>query len=1593
MLTEIELKHFESLVRERQILIDVLRKNGILEAIINLVIDTYKDTAHFIFELLQNADDAKAKKVRFSLTKEGLFFAHNGKINFSVSDPLLERNNNEIVGHINSITTFSLSKKTIALNQEETENRIGKFGIGFKSVFQYTNTPYIFNPPYNFLIKDYFVPELLTNDNNDRKDDESTLFYLPFNSTNKSKDESYNDIKTKLDKLTNPLLFLHNIEKIECNFEGKTKLFSKKIKKKETIDDIVFENLKLDNTNFVKFSRFTDFENKKYRYSVAFLISNKAAEKKVIFDESIENYTEFAYCFFPTKEITNLKFLIHAPFKLTPNREGIKEDNWNSELLNKLAILAADSLPIFREHEFIDDDFFNVLPIVENDYDNGIFYPFFEKIKEKLLSKEKLLPTSNLEKYTTAENTFLADSEQLFNLLNYQQLSDLVDKKNSKWIFRTIIATGRNKTDLGKYLIEHIKTEELNPYKLSRNITVDFIKKVKEDWLHKLYKYLLEGPTFLFKETAQNPILRTKPIILLENEEIVSPYDPVSKKANAFLPTGIKSEYPTVKQTLYKNENSKKFLIELGLKIPELKEEINYKLIQRYNETGAIAHELLQRDFLKFFEYSKNCPSSEKNSYLNSIKELSFLSAISKADNNKYRMKPSKTYYPSDELKYYFKDYNEINWLNIKLYESLLSEYDEHEILEFLKEIGVHFFPKERKIEIRNPSQSEYSDRKITQTYSTDGHVIYDYEIEGLSHFFDNTFSLEKSVFIASYLETYLNLNKINLRSYYRYYYYSSKHKWFDSNLVRLINKTGWLFNKHGICVNANEIFFEELHSEYDLENCQKIFELLQFKTVVVESIDEQINKLGFSKNDILSILKREKEKSSSGENEQKEFDNSPIGKLGKEILKKAKKKAEEIGNDEIEKESDKVEDNTENNDNDEFTPKFIDTEKEFKKRKEVVEKEIALLAQKNELTKQASESETYSFAWFKALLGLEFFQNIDNQIKKNPIRVIFSSIEQESENILILNGASSIPNSIEDNGDLKLTINFKDKTVENILIDVVSPKKNILKAKVRDKKSIIGKDFSQVDNAIIEVKNADFIFQNLKTAFEQLPYDDNYNFKDELADKNIEFIFGPPGTGKTTYLANWINENRNDKKILVLCPTNKACDVITEKILETNQGVSCYPWLIRYGITKNAEIENSETFYPCTPLPNSCFHENVLITTTARISYDSFEIENHNSNKNEGKNWKYRIRDFYWDYIIFDEASMINLPSIIYSIFYLSENNEYFQENEGKFLIGGDPFQIEPIVQVDFKDWKDGNIYKVVELDKSNSFTLKQTPVHNFTVIPLQTQYRSIPSIGEVFSKYLYSGILKHNRTEKDILPIKIKNFGIAPINLINFRIDKYEPIYKPRYIKGSSYHIYSSIFTVEFIKYLLENIDLSKIKESELPYKIGVISPYRIQTEIIEKLISKYIEINQNFTIDIGTVHGFQGDQCNMIVNVLNPPLYVSGNENIFLNKKNLLNVSISRAKDYMFILVPYSDDINYQNNINQLFEIKKIRKLIKENSVFKEFKCFDVEKILFPNKIMIEDFCFPTSHQNVNVYVEPDKKYEIRYDENAIDIQLKK
>ena len=111
------------------------------------IVDKYSDQAHFIYELLQNADDAGATEARFILESDRLIFAHNGKRHFSVTDPsneTIDRKEGKL-GDINSITSVGQSNKT--------EASIGKFGLGFKSVFQYTSEPEIYDRNFHFKIK------------------------------------------------------------------------------------------------------------------------------------------------------------------------------------------------------------------------------------------------------------------------------------------------------------------------------------------------------------------------------------------------------------------------------------------------------------------------------------------------------------------------------------------------------------------------------------------------------------------------------------------------------------------------------------------------------------------------------------------------------------------------------------------------------------------------------------------------------------------------------------------------------------------------------------------------------------------------------------------------------------------------------------------------------------------------------------------------------------------------------------------------------------------------------------------------------------------------------------------------------------------------------------------------------------------------------------------------------------------------------------------------------------------------------------------------------------------------------------------------
>src|SRR5437016_14127093 len=98
----------EEIRLEREDLARVLKKHT---GIRRLVEDLYPDNAHFIYELLQNAEDTGATAAHFQLSDAALVFEHNGR-------PFDRRD-------IEGITDIGEGTKG------NDSDMIGRFGIGF----------------------------------------------------------------------------------------------------------------------------------------------------------------------------------------------------------------------------------------------------------------------------------------------------------------------------------------------------------------------------------------------------------------------------------------------------------------------------------------------------------------------------------------------------------------------------------------------------------------------------------------------------------------------------------------------------------------------------------------------------------------------------------------------------------------------------------------------------------------------------------------------------------------------------------------------------------------------------------------------------------------------------------------------------------------------------------------------------------------------------------------------------------------------------------------------------------------------------------------------------------------------------------------------------------------------------------------------------------------------------------------------------------------------------------------------------------------------------------------------------------------------
>lgn len=1565
-------KHwFDALTKDRMDSANTLDKPS-MRGVQRSVVDKYSDQAHFIYELLQNADDVGATSVRFRLQKDGLFFIHNCSAHFTVSDPEREDadKNSGALGHINSITSIA--------NSNKTEASIGKFGVGFKAVFQYTQTPHIYDPQFRFRIERFIVPHLLDADLDWREASE-TVFWFPFNHTVKTPEESFDDVLEKLKSLDLPTLFLSHLRTVVFEAANINGSYTKRVKEACELGDMEVQRVALtfDLGGSKTIQRLLTFARKGgdgLPYSIGYALGKEGR---------LAPMDRPAFCFFPTKEATNLHFIVHAPFLLTDSREGIKAgDKHNQVLIQQLAQLAADSLPVLRDKKLIDDGLLDIIPYDESQF-NALddrrkisFGPFYGAIKSKLQA-DALLPAAD-GTCSSRSHAYWASDTELVELFSDQQLAQLTGTTNARWVFRS-----RGKKEVqnaNKALAEFIDggdarewmrkesnliISSLDPEAVLKKITSDFVAAQPKTWLHKFYSYLSE-------RTSYQQVVKDKPIFIDQDDKAVPAFDG-KQQLILFLPDDEIEGYTTVNRGLLSNKTTREFIEKFGVKKPSLRDEIYNRILPAYNTDEGID---TSPHFMKFFRYFKECPNDKVSEFIRLIETLAFLHYSSAADPKVYRGKAFDIYKPTNDLTEWFESKPNTKFLQLDTYREMVGEENYDSLNQFIEQVGVRQTPR---VLYREISSASLGDRPTMREGRT--HKYEDAYIDGCEQVIASIDN-RRSVLMWRVLSSDIPLQ--SLRGQHTWFYRSQKSESFASADKQRLRSEKWILNKAGEFVSRDAVTIQSLSDQYDAASAgaKSLIAFLQIHDEaedITRLSEEEVRKIrladaleqsGLSEDEIrAAIADAKRKKTSPPQTDKGDKSGDPAGSDSPIIRDiENRRRSGKISGEPKTPEIPQADPSNDAEDTDDYTPKAVDFGKKFDRAKDRFASEIDRIEREQVLHDKANALPRYSYGWFLALLELECMASSENNADSKTLSIGFGRVERDAESsrtIVLREPSRFIPQSIEEFSGVRVDIEFGDGSTGKLRVESFTAKEFSLLGKLESASELSGIDLAAVVEARIEVQNPSFLLQELLERFRELQYDEHFDMKASLT-ADIEFVFGPPGTGKTTHLAEKVIVPRMsdavDQRVLVLTPTNKAADVLTLRIMERMGGDRSYlNWLIRFGTSANDRIERAGVWRDRS-FDIGALNRSVTVTTIARFAYDGFAGEH-------GK----KLYEMEWDAIVIDEASMVSLASIIYPL---------YRQKPAKFIIAGDPFQIEPIVAVE--QWRDENIYTLVGLNMSGSFAKPATEPHDYPVTNLEVQYRSVPAIGEVFSHFTYDGILKHHRKAGSQRPLIVNGVPATPLSLIKFPVSKYESIYRAKRLEtGTSYQTYSALFAFEFVRWLASQV---QGKHSDR-LRIGVIAPYRAQANLLNKLHDSWATKPALVEIQVGTIHGFQGDECDIIIAVLNPPPTISRSSKIFLNKQNILNVAISRARDYLFIVMPDAETEGVEN----LHQLAKIEELVKSSNAFSEYSSRNIEQMIFGKESYLEDNTFSTGHQMVNVYRIPERYYEVRSDASAIDVQI--
>lgn len=134
--------------------------------------------------------------------------------------------------------------------------------------------------------------------------------------------------------------------------------------------------------------------------------------------------------------------------------------------------------------------------------------------------------------------------------------------------------------------------------------------------------------------------------------------------------------------------------------------------------------------------------------------------------------------------------------------------------------------------------------------------------------------------------------------------------------------------------------------------------------------------------------------------------------------------------------------------------------------------------------------------------------------------------------------------------------------------------------------------------------------------------------------------------------------------------------------------------------------------------------------------------------------------------------------------------------------------------------------------------------------------------------------------------------------------------------------------------------------------PSSIGIISPFRGQVEQIKKAISQVVDSSniERHQIEVGTAHTFQGDEKDIIILSFTLAENSHFQSLTFLQKPNLFNVAITRAKKKIIVFVSKDPKSLPDGLLRRYFDY--IYDQNKKDNTPKELENISIEENLFNN-----------------------------------------